>query len=53
MRERFEEFMHKYGNKLCALVILISSISVDTCHNSWYQPKEPEGLQDFLNKQRK
>lgn len=53
MRGIIEEFMRKYGSKLCALAIMISSISVDVCRNGWYQPEEPEGLQDFLSGQRK
>lgn len=53
MRGIFEKFMRKHGSSLCALAILISSVSVDVCRGNWYQPKEPEGLQDFLKGQRK
>lgn len=53
MRRKFEEFMHKHGSRLCDLAIMVGSVSVDACYGHWYQPKEPDGLQDFLKRQRK
>lgn len=36
--------------KLCTFAETIASIAPNACRGSWYQPEEPEGLKEFLQK---
>lgn len=38
------------GTRLCALAVIMASISPMCCRGNWYQPKEPDGLEEFLGK---
>ena len=40
----------KYGKQLCGLVILVSPVAARTCRTIFYEPKEPEGLSQFVEK---
>ena len=38
------------GTRLCALSVVMASITPMCCRGSWYQPEEPDGLEEFLGK---
>lgn len=38
------------GTRLCALAVVMASISPMCCRGNWYQPKEPDGLEEFLGR---
>ena len=40
------------GTRLCALAVVMASIS-PMCRGNWYQPKEPDGLEEFLGRSKK
>jgi cyclic lactone autoinducer peptide len=46
----FHKFMIKYGLKLSALAISIASVSTMCCRGIWYQPQEPDNLQQLFKK---
>ena len=42
--------MRKLIFKLCTFVVTIATIAPNACRGNWYQPEEPEGLNEFLQK---
>ena len=48
MKSVLKKFVIKYGDKLCALVLVISTVACDYCRTLLYQPKEPERLKEFI-----
>ncbi|MDE6626063.1 MAG: cyclic lactone autoinducer peptide [Lachnospiraceae bacterium] len=48
MKKIFTKFLCGNGEKLCALAVMLASVAPYCCRGNWYQPKEPEGLEDFL-----
>lgn len=40
----------KYGNVLCALAVLVAPMAARTCRLLYYEPKEPEGLDEFVKR---
>ena len=45
--KRVERFVRKKGNIIVALIAMISTVAVNGCTRQWYQPEEPEGLEEF------
>ena len=43
----------KISQYLCYVAIFITSIGINDCKTKWYQPKEPEGLEEFLKNHRR
>ena len=50
MRERMKNFLLKHGAMLCSAAIVITSVAVNSCRMFWYEPEEPEGLRELLDK---
>lgn len=48
MKKMLAQFFTRKGRKICATVVSIASIAPLCCRASWYQPEEPEGLEEFL-----
>lgn len=48
--KRLECFVKKNGNLIVALVAMVASVAVNGCKGQWYQPAEPEGLEEFGEK---
>lgn len=48
MREKIKRMMEKYGTQLCCLAIAVAPIAATGCRGLYYQPKEPEGLAEFV-----
>ena len=48
MKKFFTKLLRSNGGKLCALAVTLASVAPYCCRGSWYQPKEPKGLEDFL-----
>lgn len=48
MREILARAFTSQGRKICAIVVSLASIAPLCCRASWYQPKEPKGLEEFL-----
>lgn len=44
------EFLVRYSGKLCAFAIGVAAIAPECCRGSWYEPEEPEGLEEVLKK---
>ena len=42
----------KAGRLLCACSVVISPLVVEGCKTRYYQPKEPDGLEEFAKKSR-
>lgn len=40
----------KAGRLLCACSVVISPLVVEGCKTRYYQPKEPDGLEEFAKK---
>ena len=43
-------FLVRYRGKLCAFAIGVAAIALECCRGSWYEPEEPEGLEEVLKK---
>lgn len=39
------------GAKLCAVAVTLASVAPLCCRGNWYQPNEPDGLEDFFTEQ--
>lgn len=48
--KRLECFVKKNGNLIVALVAMVASVAVNGCKGQWYQPAEPERLEEFGEK---
>lgn len=48
VKKVFNAFVAKYGVYLCSLAVIIAGYSINGCKKSFYQPKEPDGLADFV-----
>lgn len=44
------EFLVKHSGKLCAFAIGVAAIAPECCCGNWYEPEEPEGLEEVLKK---
>lgn len=40
----------KIGSLLCACAVTISPLVVEGCRTRYYQPKEPDGLKEFVQR---
>ena len=40
----------KSSGKLCAFAIGVAAIAPECCRGNWYEPEEPEGLEEVLKK---
>lgn len=40
----------KIGSLLCACAVTISPLVVEGCRVRYYQPKEPDGLKEFVQR---
>ncbi|MGN0395385.1 MAG: cyclic lactone autoinducer peptide [Coprococcus sp.] len=47
MKGFINNIVKRYGAALCALVIAVAPIAVNSCRYKLYQPKEPDGLEEF------
>ena len=52
MKRKIKRFIIQNGTKICAFVAAVASIAPRTCRNQWYQPDEPEGIEEFFAKKR-
>ena len=48
--KKLEGFVKKNGNLIVALIAMVSTVAVNGCAKQWYQPVEPEGLNEFGEK---
>lgn len=48
IKKKISKFITKYGAKICTVAVFAAAASTSTCRVSWYQPKEPEGLEKFM-----
>ena len=53
MKKKMSKAMISVATKICSLAVVVASITPFCCRGQWYQPKEPEGLEEFLNSKRK
>lgn len=44
------EILVRHSGKLCAFAIGVAAIAPECCRGSWYEPEEPEGLEEVLKK---
>lgn len=44
------EFLVRHSGKLCAFAIGVAAIAPECCRGNWYEPEEPEGLEEVLEK---
>ena len=51
MKESMIQLLVVYGAKICAWVTAIASLAPHCCRGTWYQPEEPEGVEEFFRKQ--
>ena len=49
----FKNFILKYGVVLCNIALIAAISSGEICRFMWYEPEEPEGLGEFINKEKK
>ncbi len=47
------KIIEKYGKLICMVAVLITTFGLNDCKGSWYQPKEPEGLEEFIKNKRR
>lgn len=40
------------GTKICAFSVILSALLAPTCRDNWYQPEEPENLDELLKTKR-
>lgn len=50
MKKKINWLVKKYGSQLCGVAMLAATFNVTSCRAFFYQPKEPEGLTELLNK---
>lgn len=43
--------MRKLLYLLCTWVAAIATIAPNACRSNWYEPEEPEGLEEFFHRQ--
>ena len=48
MRKWVSAFICKHGTRLCTLALAVSTVSVSFCRGMYYQPKEPDNLEEFV-----
>lgn len=46
------KLIQKYGSVICALAVFIASWGVNACRGGYFQPQEPENIDDFIRKHR-
>lgn len=50
MKQRLKQVILKHASKMCAMVVSIASIAPVCCRGIWYQPDEPDGIEEFIGK---
>lgn len=50
---KMERFLVKKASIVTALVKVVAASSSDFCRCMWYQPKEPDGLEEFAKRRKK
>ena len=45
-----KKFAFKAANVLCALAAVVAPVAGRACRVIFYEPKQPEGLADFIDK---
>ena len=53
MRNLWKKWLIAKGGRLCAFVVSVASIAPFCCRGHYYEPEEPEGLEEFLKIQTK
>ncbi|MBP3326218.1 MAG: cyclic lactone autoinducer peptide [Coprococcus sp.] len=48
MKKLVSKLVERHGSSLCTLVTVVAPVAVNNCRSRLYQPKEPEGLEDFV-----
>lgn len=48
MHKALKNLVGKYGNMFCLLAVAIAPVVSQGCHWKFYQPKEPENLEDII-----
>ena len=47
-----KRFLAKRASLVTALVMVVATSSANFCRCMWYQPKEPDGLVEFVKRER-
>lgn len=47
MKNVLKNFIIRYGHQICSIAIMASAMMVSKCRGLFYQPKEPEGLEEM------
>lgn len=47
-----KRFLAKRASLVTALVMVVATSSANFCRCMWYQPKEPDGLDEFVKRER-
>ena len=50
MRGKINDFFIKKAKVLCSFAVVAATFASNGCVTKWYQPKEPEGLEEFVKK---
>ena len=48
MRNAVKKILLKYGSLFCAVSLTIVPYISEKCRIIWYQPKEPDGFEEFI-----
>lgn len=44
-----KKFIQKHGEKICAMAVAFGGISLMSCRLFVYEPKQPDGLKEFMD----
>lgn len=50
MKDTLLKIICRYGTQFCAMAMFIAPLASEACRGKYYQPVEPEGLTDFVEK---
>ncbi len=50
MKRIFDRLLSKLNPQLCSIALVAISVASQECRKKYYQPKEPEGLAEFVKR---
>lgn len=53
MKRKIQKIIQRYGKQICAMAMTAGTLSVSYCRTLFYEPKQPDNFQDFLEKRKK